>query len=136
MARAIRTEYLQTASVSHPQMHSPYEGVAILKEKYGILWDEVRGLDAERMRAAVVRRQRLPSALRSTPALQPRRIRASGRVVVRPGIRDARRKLRPSTAGKEACPRRIAEARRLDDLVASRDTDTPANLSRGVVPGL
>jgi hypothetical protein len=54
MARAIRTEYLQTASVKHPQLNSAYEGAAILKEKYDILSEEVRGLDAERMRAAAV----------------------------------------------------------------------------------
>jgi hypothetical protein len=54
IARAIARAYLQTAWVKHPQMHSAYEGAAILKEKYDILWEEVRRLDAERMRTAAV----------------------------------------------------------------------------------
>ena len=53
VAQAIGTEYLQ-ASVKHAQLHSAYEGAAILKEKYDILWEEVKALNAERMRAAAV----------------------------------------------------------------------------------
>jgi len=55
VAREIGTDYLQTASVKHSQMHSAFEGVAILKERYDILWEEVKRLDAERMRSAAVK---------------------------------------------------------------------------------
>ena len=55
MVRAIGTEYLQTAAVKHPPIHSAHEGAAILKEKYDILWEEVKRLDADRMRAAAVK---------------------------------------------------------------------------------
>jgi hypothetical protein len=37
VVRAIGTEYLQTAAVKHPPIHSAHEGAAILKEKYDIL---------------------------------------------------------------------------------------------------
>jgi len=55
VVRAIGTEYLQTAAVKHPPIHSAHEGAAILKEKYDILWEEVKRLDADRMRAAAVK---------------------------------------------------------------------------------
>ncbi|HEV3279316.1 MAG TPA: hypothetical protein VG860_21170 [Terriglobia bacterium] len=55
VARAIGMAHLQAASVKHVQIHSAYEGAAILKEKYDILWEEVTRLDAERMRAAAVK---------------------------------------------------------------------------------
>ena len=55
VVRAIATEYLQTAAVRHPPIHSAHEGAAILKEKYDILWEEVKRLDADRMRAAAVK---------------------------------------------------------------------------------
>jgi hypothetical protein len=55
VVRAIATECLQMAAVKHPPIHSAHEGAAILKEKYDILWEEVKRLDADRMRAAAVR---------------------------------------------------------------------------------
>jgi hypothetical protein len=55
VVRAIGTEYLQTAGVKHPPIHSAHEGAAILKEKYDILWEEVKRLDADRMRTAAVK---------------------------------------------------------------------------------
>ena len=35
--RVVGTEYLQTGSVKHSEMHSAHEGAAILKGKYDIL---------------------------------------------------------------------------------------------------
>ena len=55
VVRAIATEYLQTAAVRHPPIHSAHEGAAILREKYDILWEEVKRLDGDRMRAAAVK---------------------------------------------------------------------------------
>ena len=53
VANAIGMEYMR-ASMKGPRLHSAYEGVAILKGKYDILWEEVKRLDVERMRAAAV----------------------------------------------------------------------------------
>ncbi|HXJ92441.1 MAG TPA: hypothetical protein VMT20_06120 [Terriglobia bacterium] len=55
VVRAIATEYLQTAAVRHPPIHSAHEGAAILREKYDILWEEAKRLDGDRMRAAAVK---------------------------------------------------------------------------------
>jgi hypothetical protein len=41
--------------VKHPPIHSAHEGAAILKEKYDILWEEVKRRDADRMRGAAVK---------------------------------------------------------------------------------
>jgi hypothetical protein len=137
MARAIAMGYLQTAWVKHPKMHSAYEGAAILKKKYDTLWEEVRRLDAERMRGAAVKLA--ASALRFVVEICPPTETAdNGRrsALVRRWIRDARRKSWPSSAGKGACPRRVAATRRLANLVASRDMDTPAKPPWAVVPDL
>jgi hypothetical protein len=54
VANAIDMEYMR-ASMKHLRLHSAYEGAAVLKEKYDILWEEVRRLDVEQMRTAAVR---------------------------------------------------------------------------------
>ena len=55
LVQTTATEYLQRAAVRHTPIHSAHDRAAILREKYDILWEEVKRLDADRMRTAAVK---------------------------------------------------------------------------------
>ena len=54
VANAIGMEYMR-ASMKRPPLHSAYEGAAVLKEKYDVLWEGVKRVDVEQMRAAAIK---------------------------------------------------------------------------------
>jgi hypothetical protein len=54
VANAVGLEYMR-ASMKHRQFRSAYEGAAILREKYELLWETVKGCNVEQMRAAAIR---------------------------------------------------------------------------------
>jgi len=54
VAIAIGMEYLR-ASTERPRLHSAYEGAAVLREGYDILWKSVKKADVEQMRASAIR---------------------------------------------------------------------------------
>jgi hypothetical protein len=54
VANGIGREYMR-ASRKCLRLHSAHEGAAVLKEKYDILWEEVKRVDVKQTRAAAIR---------------------------------------------------------------------------------